>query len=118
MIERNELDMAVRDLALRHAPPQIAQVGDIVMAQCGWERPHEVRITRVAVEIVIINLTFARRKELGLTGWLMVEYQYIGRRVQANGVGFTLYKFTTADGKKYERICQGFNHIGLVFDIP
>jgi len=122
MIERNTFDKAVLDLALRHAPHPISQVGDIVIAQCGWKHPHKVKITRMAVEIASIDLTIARREELGLTGWLIVQYEYIGRRIKANGelagqpsYGFVLSKFTTADGKKYERIPSSFNHVGLVF---
>ena len=125
MIERNEFDKAIEDLAIRNAPKQIAKVGDIVTtANAYWKRPHKVKITRVSVEIASIELTIKRREELGLTGWLMVQHQYIGRRLKANGeetgqkyVGRLLYDFTTEDGQKYERIPSGFNHIGLVFDI-
>ena len=122
MIERNTFDKAVLDLALRHAPHPIAQLGDVVIAQCGWKHPHKVRITRMAVEIASIDLTIARRAELGLTGWLIVQHEYIGRRIKANGelagqpnYGFLLSKFTTADGNEYEGIPSGFNHVGLVF---
>ena len=98
------------------------QLGDVVIAQCGWKHPHKVRITRMAVEIASIDLTIARREELGLTGWLIAQHMYIGRRIKANDelagnphCGFLLNRFTTADGKKYERIPSGFNLVGLVF---
>ena len=123
MIERNTFDKAMRDLAIRHAPHPIARIGDVVIAQWGgWKQPHKVKITRIAVEIASIDLTIARREELGLTGWLIAQHMYIGRRIKANGelagnphCGFLLNRFTTADGKKYERILSGFNHAGLVF---
>jgi len=114
----------MREFAFRHAPLPIAQIGDVVTAQCGWKHPHKVRITRMAVEISSIDLSIARREELGLTGWLIVQHEYIGRRVKTNGelagnpaYGFLLTGFTTADGAKYERIPSGFNHAGLVFDM-
>ena len=122
MIERNTFDKAMRDLAIRHAPHPIARIGDVVIAKCGWKHPHKVRITRIAVEIASIDLTIARREELGLTGWLIVQHEYTGRRLKANGemagqphTGFFLSEFTTSAGKKYERIPSGFNHVGLVF---
>ncbi len=123
--ERNEFDNALRELALLHAPKQIAKCGDIVVAQAGgWKQPHKVKITRIALEVASIDVSIVRRAELGLTGWLIVEYEYIGRRLKANGelagqphMGFLLSKFTTLDGQNYERIPSGFNHVGLVFDI-
>lgn len=125
MIERNTVDKAMRELALRYAPRPVAEIGDVVIAQWGgWKQPHKVKITGMAAEIGSIDLTFARRAELGLTGWLIVQHEYMGRRIKANGelagntdTGFVLYRFTTADGKKYERIPSSFNHVGLVFDI-
>ena len=123
-MERNKFDNALRDLAIRYAPKQIAKCGDIVTAQWAWKKPHKVIITRVAVEVSSIDLTIRRREELGLTGWLIVQHEYIGRRLKANGelagspsVGFLLCEFTTSDGQKFERIPSGFNHAGLVFDI-
>ncbi len=125
MIKRNTFDNALRVLALCHAPLQIARCGDTVTAQCcGWEKPHKVKITRVAVEISDIGLSIKRREELGITGWLTVQYQYIGRRLNANGdmvnspeTGFLISTFTTDDGRQYQRIPSRFNHAGLVFDI-
>jgi hypothetical protein len=124
MLEQNTFDKAVQDLAIRYAPNPIAKIGDVVTVQSDWKHPHKVRITRMASEISSIDLSFARRKELGLTGWLIVQHEYIGRRLKANGEiaeqshdGFVLSEFTTSDGKKYESIPSGFNHVGLVFDI-
>lgn len=125
MIERNAFDNALRVLALTYAPKQIAKIGDIVDAQWGgWKHPHKVKITGVAVEISDIGLTIGRRAELGLTGWLTVQHQYIGRRLNANGdmvgssvTGVLLSEFTTVDGQIYQRIPSGFNHVGLVFEI-
>lgn len=125
VIERNTFDKALETLALSYAPEQIAKVGDVVTAQWGgWKHPHKVKITRVAVEISSIDLTIARRRELGLTGWLIVQHQYIGRRLKSDGemagvpqTGFFITKFTTADGKEYESMPSGFNHVGLVFDL-
>jgi len=121
MIERNIFDKVVRDLAIRYAPNSIAKIGDVVTVQGMWKHPYEVKITGMAVEISNIDLSIARREELGLTGWLIVQHQYIGRRLKANGemvqFGFLLNDFTTSDGKKYERILPGFNHVGLVFDL-
>ena len=124
-MERNVFDNALRDLALRYAPNQVAKCGDIVTAQWGgWKQPHKVKITRVTVEIASIDLSIGRRVELGLTGWLIVQYGYVGRRLKSNGelaanadVGLVLSDFTTSDEQKYERIPSGFNHVGLVFDI-
>lgn len=123
-VQRNELDNAVRELALLHAPKQIANCGDIVVAQAGWKQRHNVQITRIAVEVASIDVSIARRAELGLSGWLMVQYEYIGRRLKANGelagqphMGFLLSKFVTLGGQNYERIPSGFNHVGLVFEI-
>ncbi len=124
MIERNSFDNALRDLALRHAPVQVAKCGDTVTAQWGdWKVPHKVKITSVSIEISDIHLTIGRRAELGLTGWLIVQHQYVGRRIKANGdmvaspeTGFLLSEFTTVDGQHYQRIPSCFNHIGLVFD--
>ena len=124
-IERNEFDEALQDLAFRHAPQQIAKCGEFVKAHWGgWKKPHEVKITRVSVEVSDIGLTIGRRAELGLIGWLIVQHQYIGRRLKSNGElagspdsGFLLSEFTTESGLKYERIPSGFNHIGLVFDL-
>ncbi len=123
-MDRNEFDNALGNLAIRYAPKQIAKVGDVVDAQWGgWKHPHKVKITSVSVEISDIGLTIGRRAELGLTGWLTVQHQYIGRRLNAKGdmvgspeTGFLLCDFTTADGQIYQRIPSGFNHIGLVFD--
>jgi hypothetical protein len=116
--------MALRDLAIKHAPEQIAQVGDIVTAEWGgWKVPHKVKITKVAVEIGSIDLTIRQRFEMGLTGWLIVQYQYCGRRINKQGIefgypyGFLLTNFTTADGKQHKRIPSGFNHVGLVFNL-
>lgn len=122
-MERNEFDNALRNLALQYAPKQIAQVGDVVTAQWGkWKHPHKMKITSVAVEICDIGLTIGQRKELGLTGWLTVQHQYCGRRLNAKGdmvgspgTSFLLCDFTTADGQKYQRMPSGFNHVGLVF---
>ncbi len=84
--ERNEFDNALRDLALRHTPKQIAKCGEIVTAQCGgWKQPHKVKITEVSVEVSDIGLSIGRKAELGLAGWLIVQHQYIGRRLKANG---------------------------------
>ena len=123
-MERNVFDQALRELAIRYAPEQIAKVGDVVTAQCGWKRPHKVQITSVAIEICGVDMTIARRKELGFTGWLTVQHHYIGRRLKADGVmtgtlynSFLISEFTTSDGVKYERIPSGFNHVGLVFDL-
>ena len=124
-MERNEFDEALQELALQYAPKQIAKCGDTVMAHWGgWKQPHQVKITRVSVEVSSIDLSIARRKELGLTGWLIVQHEYIGRRLKSNGelagnpeTGFLLSEFTTEGGQKYERIPSGFNHVGLVFDI-
>ncbi len=124
-MERNEFDNALQDLALRYAPKQLAKCGDVVTSHWGgWKQPHKVMIIRVAVEVASIDLTIARRAELGLSGWLIVQHQYIGRRLKANGeltgnpaAGFFLSEFITADGQKYESIPSGFNHVGLVFDI-
>jgi len=124
-MELNNFDKALKGLALQYAPKQIAKSGDIVTAHWGgWKQPHEVKITNVSVEISSIDISIARRAELNLTGWLIVQHQYIGRRLKANGelsghpeTGFLIIEFTTADGKKYKRIPSGFNHAGLVFDI-
>jgi len=124
-MELNNFDKALKGLALQYAPKQIAKSGDIVTAHWGgWKQPHRVKITNVSVEISSIGISIARRAELNLTGWLIVQHQYIGRRLKANGelsgypeTGFLITEFTTADGKKYERIPSGFNHVGLVFDI-
>lgn len=126
MIERNKFDNEIRDLALRHAPQQLAKCGEIVTAHWGgWKHPHKVKITRVAVEISSIDISIRRRKELGLTGWLIVQHEYFGRRLKSNGklagklntgAGFLLTGFTTDNGKKYERIPSGFNHAGLSFE--
>ncbi len=123
-IERNEVDKALREVALAHAPKQIANCGDIVVAMAGWIKPRKVKITRIALEVASIDVSIARRAELGLTGWLIVQHEYVGRRVKANGelagqphMGFLLSKFITLDGQSYERIPSGFNHVGLVFDI-
>ena len=122
-IERNEFDKALRDLALRYAPVQIAQCGDVVTTKLScWKAPHKVKVTSVAVEVSDIGLTIGRRAELGITGWLTVQYQYCGRRVNAKGgmvgspdTGYLLSDFVTADGREYQRIPSGFNHVGLVF---
>ncbi len=124
-MERNEFDNALRDLALQYAPKQIAKCGNIVTAQWGgWKKPHNVMVTGVAVEVSDIGLTIGQRSRKGITGWLTVQHQYIGRRLKVNGEptgspcsGFLLCEFTTEDGQKYERIPSGFNHVGLVFDI-
>lgn len=124
-MELNKFDKALRDLALCYAPQQLAKRGEIVTAQAGgWKQPHKVKITGVSVEVSDIGLSIGRREELGLTGWLVVQHQYIGRRLKANGelaggyhYGFLLSEFTTSDGQKYERIPSGFNHAGLVFEI-
>ncbi len=126
MVERNAFDIALRDFTLAYAPKQVARCGDIVTAAWGgWKHPHKVKITMVSVEIASIDLTIGRRKELGLDGWLIVQHQYIGRRVKADGelaghpsTGFFLTKFTTVDGQRYESIPSGFNHVGLVFALP
>jgi hypothetical protein len=125
MIERNEFDNALKELALRYAPEQLAECGDIVIAEWGgWKKPHKVKVTGVSVEVSDIGLTIGQRNELGITGWLTVQHQYIGRRLKANGelcgnpdTGFLLSEFTTLDGQKYKRIPSGFNHVGLVFDM-
>jgi hypothetical protein len=124
-MELNNFDNTVRELAFRHAPKQIVQCGDIVTAYWeGWKQSHRVKITNVAVEIASIDLSIVRRAELGLTGWLIVQHQYIGRRLKTNGelsrhpeTGFLITEFITADGEKYERIPSGFNHVDLVFEI-
>ena len=125
MIERNTFDNAIRDLALSYAPKEIARCGEVVIAQEGmWNQRHKVKITSVATEIVGIDLTIARRTELGITGWLAVQHEYFGQRLKANGelvggsgLGILLTKFITDDGGKYERLPSSFNHVGLVFDI-
>lgn len=122
-MELNELDLAVRALALRHAPQQIAAVGDIVTAQMFWRRPHRVRITGVFVQLVGIHVSIARRRELGLTGWLAVQHRYTGRRLRPDGtmVGnpdapYILTEFSTDDGQRYEEPSSlSFNFAGLVF---
>ena len=124
MIERNDFDNALRNLAISYAPKQLAKCGDVVTAQWGWKKPHNVRITQVSIEISSIDISIGRRAELGLTGWMIVQHQYIGRRLKANDelaghphYGFLLSEFTTNNGQKYERIPSGFNHIGLVFEV-
>ena len=123
-MELNEFDNALMVFTLKHAPQQIAKCGEIVTSSAGWKREHKVLITQVSVEISSIDVTIRERKEKGLTGWLVVQHQYIGRRLKANGeptgspgVGFLLYEFTTDDGQKFERLPSGFNHAGLVFEI-
>ncbi len=79
----NEFDKDLRELALRHAPQQIAKCGDTVTVHWGgWKHPHKVKITEVSVEVVGIDLTIGRRDELGITGWLAVQHQYFGRRLK------------------------------------
>jgi len=124
-MELNQFDNALRELAISHAPKQIAKCGNIVISSAYWKHPHKVKITRVSVEICGIDLTIGQREELGITGWLIVQYEYIGKRLKANGeevtgrpsVGFLLYEFETADKQHYKRIPSCFNHTGLVFDI-
>ena len=123
MIERNDFDNALRDLAIRYAPKQIVKCGDVVTSGIYWKKPHKVKITGVAVEVSGIDLSIARRAELGLTGWLVVQHEYFGQRLKTNGelAGhspvFLLTEFTTDDGQEYKRIPSSFNHVGLVFDI-
>ena len=125
-MELNEFDKDLRDLAIRHAPQQqIANCGETVIVQIGgWKQPHKVKIINISVEVSDIGLSIGRREELGITGWLTVQHQYIGRRLKSNGelvgscqYGFLLNEFTTLDGQKYERIPSRFNHAGLVFEI-
>ena len=124
-MELNKFDKDLQELALRHAPQQIAKCGDTVTAHWGgWKQPHKVKITEVSVEVAGIDLTIGRRAELGITGWLVVQHQYIGRRLKDNGelaggnhYGFLLSEFTTSNGKKYERIPSVFNHVGLLATI-
>jgi len=123
-MERNNFDNALRNLAIRYAPKQLAKCGDVVTTQCGWKKPHKVKITQVSIEITSIGLSIGRRAELGLTGWLIVQHQYIGRRLKADGelvgqshYGFLLSEFATKNGQEYERIPSSFNHVGLIFEI-
>lgn len=122
MSERNEFDCALRDLALKHAPRQVAQCGAVVTAHSQWRKPHRVRITKVAVEVCGIALPIAQRATLGLTGWLAIQHWYIGQRLNADGTdargpALLLTEFTTDAGGKYERIPSSFNHCGLVFHL-
>jgi hypothetical protein len=124
-MERNQFDLALRKLAMEYAPEQISKVGDIVTAEMGgWKSPHKVKITSVAVEISDINLTIGQRSEMGLTGWLIVQHEYCGRRINQKGdiigstqCSFLLNKFTTLNGVQYKRLPSSFNHVGLVFDL-
>ena len=123
-MELNEFDNALKEFTLKHAPKQIAKCGDIVTSSRTWKREHKVLITRVSVEISSIDVTIRERKEKGLTGLSIVQHQYIGRRLKANGeptgspdAGFLICEFTTADEQKFERLPSGFNHAGLVFEI-
>lgn len=124
-VNKNELDKALKELALRFAPRQIAKCGDVVTAEwCGWKQPHKCKITMIWLEIAPIDLTIKARQDKSIDGWMMTQYEYFGRRLKANGemagnpaTGFLLTKFTTDDGQIYERLLAGFNHAGMSFDI-
>ncbi len=101
---------------LCYATKQVAKCGDIV-----YQGSKRYMIIRVGVEISN-DLTFAHRTESGITGDMISQYHYVGKRLKVNneprkGPGFRLDEFTTTSRERYERIPDGFNHMGLLFEI-
>lgn len=111
-----EIDKKLAELILQNAPKPLVKCGSIVTTQWGgWKKPHEVRIYRISAEITNLNLTIGEREKLGINGFVGIELDYYGNRVNNDGEpigvqGIVLSYFITQDGQQWKKIGNTFNY--------
>jgi hypothetical protein len=116
------LDEALKSLVLFYSEIPIANIGDIVTTQLpGWKRPHDVKITNITADLVILKQNWAEHQENPV--WMGVEHSYFGAIINFTGnqkkhPSYLLWSFKTKTGKEWHLKHEHFNHVGLCFNLP
>ena len=115
-------DLALRAIAFKYIPDTIVNVGDIVETiWSNWKNFHKVKIYEIGIELVKLDAVDDWLQNISLIG---IDVYYLAIRLNKNGTpkdeigsGIVLTNFITANGQKWLKKHNGFNHVGLSWKI-